>query len=83
MVNPARTGESVNKPVDRDLSVRCMIGSDTESRISRGGKINVKKPGVDLGQSHAAVSRAVDRQHHLIPPAGGGSPVRKFAGTKL
>ena len=58
--------ESIHEWVNCDLCVRCMIGSDTESRICRRNKINMEKPGVDLSQAHAAISRAVDGQHHFI-----------------
>ena len=77
------TGESVNKPVDRNLRIRCMVGSDTESRISRGGKIDMKKPAVDLGQVTPPLAGLSIARTNSSLPAGGGSPVRKLAGTKL
>src|SRR5947207_2776180 len=47
-----------------------MVGANAESGIVRIGKINVEKPGVHLGQGHAAAGRSVDGQHHFISTRG-------------
>ena len=44
----------------------CMVGANAESGICRRDKIDMKEPGVDLGQGHAAGGRAVDGQDHFI-----------------
>src|SRR4029453_15055042 len=44
-----------------------MVGAEAESRITRCAKIDVKFPPVDLSQSHAAGSGAIDRDEKLIP----------------
>src|SRR5262249_52516265 len=40
------------------------------SGISRVGKINMEKPGMNLRQGHAAVKRAVDGEHHFVSACG-------------
>ena len=47
-----------------------MIRTKAKSGICRRAKIDVKKPGVDLGQNRGAVKRAIDCQHHFIPAGG-------------
>ena len=60
-----------------------MVGANAESGISRVGKIDMKEPGVDLGQGNAAGEGLSMASTISSLPAGGGSPVRKFAATKL
>ena len=51
------TRECVDEWVNRDLGIRGMVRANAESGICRGGKIDMKEPGVDLGQGHAAGGR--------------------------
>ena len=62
----AGLGECVDEPSDGNVGIRGMVGAETESRISRCAKINVKFPAMHLSQSHAAGSRAIDRDEKLI-----------------
>src|SRR5205085_4082329 len=50
--------------------------------ICRGGKINMKKPGVDLSQGHATGGRTVDGQHHFISTGGWRIPGAKVCSDK-
>ena len=61
------TRECVDEWVNRDLGIRGMVRANAESGICRGGKIDMKEPGVDLGQGHAAGGRAINGQKHFVP----------------
>ena len=49
----------------------------------RGDKIDMKEPAVDLGQGQPPVAGLSMASNISSLPAGGGLPVRKFAGTRL
>src|SRR5262249_12950236 len=61
------SGPCLNERVDCDLGIRRVVGTYTESGISWVGKINMKKPGMDLSQSHTG-NGPIDSEHHSIPP---------------
>src|SRR5262249_13190295 len=61
-----RVCERVNEAIYCDLCIRCVAGTNAEGGICRVGKIDVKEPGMNLGQGHAAGSRAIDGEHHFV-----------------
>src|SRR5262249_55673892 len=55
----------LNERVDCNLGIRRVVGTYTESGVSGVGKIDMKEPGVHLGQDCPRSGR-VDSQHHFI-----------------
>ncbi|PYK23436.1 MAG: hypothetical protein DME59_16860 [Verrucomicrobia bacterium] len=61
------SGPCLNEWVDCNLGIRSVVGTYTESGICRIGKIDMKEPGVHLGQGCPGNGR-IDSEHHFIPP---------------
>ena len=61
-----RSGECVNKWIDRNQRIRAVIGTDTHGWVSGRGKIDVKFPRFHLGFYHATCSRAINSQKHFV-----------------
>jgi hypothetical protein len=61
------SGPCLNERVDCDLGIRSVVGTYTESGIPGVGKIDMKEPGVHLGQGCPGNGR-IDSEHHFIPP---------------
>src|SRR5438094_618487 len=64
---PLTVPPCLNEWVDCNLGIRGVVGTYTESGISRVGKIDMKEPSMHLGQGCPGNGR-IDSEHHFIPP---------------